>query len=33
MKKEINVHEAKMHLSHLLRRVAAGEDAPLPPAL
>jgi prevent-host-death family protein len=26
MKKEVNTHEAKTHLSKLLRRVAAGEE-------
>ena len=26
MKKEVNTHEAKTHLSRLLRRVAAGEE-------
>ena len=26
MKKIVNVHEAKMHLSHLLSQVAAGEE-------
>ena len=26
MKREVNTHEAKTHLSRLLRRVAAGEE-------
>lgn len=26
MKKTVNIHEAKTHLSRLLRRVAAGEE-------
>ena len=26
MKKRVNIHEAKTHLSRLLRRVAAGEE-------
>lgn len=26
MKKEVNTHEAKTHLSRLLKRVAAGEE-------
>ena len=29
MKKEVNTHEAKRHLSRLMKRVAAGEEVPI----